>query len=158
MGLAPSRKILNIFKVWTSKSSAAPMCIPALEHRAQPAVLRRRGFGSFDEPKGSTVRPGSRGDPFLDADHGVKGLDRYAAAKPPLTPWSASKSCRPRDPGLALGRKYQRPVGTCSLRRLSDLPFASSSRGVDFALPLMPDPGGPQLKQRGDERIGGDHR
>jgi len=23
----------------------------------------------------------------LDADHGVKGLDRYAVAKPPLTPW-----------------------------------------------------------------------
>src|SRR5215831_764735 len=107
MGLAPSRKILNIFKVWTSKSSAAPMCIPALEHRAQPAVLRRRGFGSFDEPKGSTVRPGSRGDPFLDADHGVKGLDRYAAAKPPLTPWSASKSCRPRDPGRTIDPPQQ---------------------------------------------------
>jgi len=26
----------------------------------------------------------------LDADHGVKGRDRFAAAKPPLTPWSAS--------------------------------------------------------------------
>src|SRR5262249_33302572 len=37
------------------------------------------------------VRPGSRGDSCLDADHGVKGLDRFAAAKPPLTPWSASK-------------------------------------------------------------------
>src|SRR5262249_45918947 len=30
------------------------------------------------------------GDKILDADHGVKG-PRYAAAKPPLTPWSASK-------------------------------------------------------------------
>src|SRR5215475_6731867 len=45
--------------------------------------------------RGSMGRPGSRGDSCLDADHGVKGLDRYAAAKPPLTPWSASKILSP---------------------------------------------------------------
>jgi len=37
-------------------------------------------------------------DKILDADHGVKG-PCYAAAKPPLTPRSASKQESPRDPG-----------------------------------------------------------
>jgi len=61
---------------------------------------------------GSLVRPGSRGDSCLDADHGVKG-PRYAAAKPPLTPWSASKILSPTrsrpcsEPGVSTGDRFR---------------------------------------------------
>src|SRR6516164_1117619 len=43
------------------------------------------------DQQGLGVRPGSHGRQAFGRGHGVKGLDRYAAAKPPLTPWLRPK-------------------------------------------------------------------
>jgi hypothetical protein len=49
-------------------------------------------------------------DKILDADHGVKGLDRYAAAKPPLTPWSRpNKSVQAIQDELSIRMTPSRP-------------------------------------------------
>src|SRR5262249_29572382 len=75
-----------------------PLSMPPLLHWSA-AIMRTAGVSvpksavvmtvSMDIRR-SMVRPGSRGDSCWDVDHGVKG-SRYAAAKPPLTPWSTSK-------------------------------------------------------------------
>jgi len=64
-------------------------------------------------------------DSCLDAAHGVKGLDRYAAAKPPLTPWAASKS---------LSSARSRP---CSRPQVSTRRIESTKRCPNFLIQAL---------------------